>query len=60
MVSRTSPLNVRQVEVLKWIGEGCPDGVIKDFTYKTTAVAPARMPAGDRQPKERRLAGRAD
>jgi hypothetical protein len=39
MVSRTSPLNARQVEVLRWIGEGCPDGVMTDFTYKTTAVA---------------------
>jgi hypothetical protein len=33
------PLNARQREVLKWIGDGCPDGVMKDFTYKTTAVA---------------------
>lgn len=39
MVNRTSPLNARQVEVLTWIAEGCPDGVMKDFTYKTTAVA---------------------
>ena len=39
MVNRTSPLNARQVEVLAWIANGCPDGVMKDFTYKTTAVA---------------------
>lgn len=33
------PLNVRQVEVLRWITAGCPDGVMSDFTYKATAVA---------------------
>jgi hypothetical protein len=30
---------VRQVEVLPWIGEGCPDGVWRHSTYKTTAYA---------------------
>jgi hypothetical protein len=39
MVNRTSPLNARQVEVLRWISESCPGGVMKDVTYKTTAVA---------------------
>jgi hypothetical protein len=39
MVNRTGPLNARQVEVLRWIADRCPDGVMKDFTYKTTAVA---------------------
>lgn len=39
MVRRNEPLTVRQVEVLQWIGEGCPDGVWRDFTYKTTAYA---------------------
>jgi hypothetical protein len=38
-VRRNEPLTVRQVEVLQWIGEGCPDGVWRDFTYKTTAYA---------------------
>jgi hypothetical protein len=33
------PLSDRQVEVLRWIADGCPDGVMTDFTYKTTAVA---------------------
>jgi hypothetical protein len=38
-VRRNEPLTVRQVEVLQWIGEGCPEGVWRDFTYKTTAYA---------------------
>lgn len=33
------PLNVRQLEVLRWIHEGCPDGRWADFTYKSVAVA---------------------
>ena len=33
------PLNLRQMEVLQWIADGCPNGVMSDFTYKTTAVA---------------------
>lgn len=32
-------LNPRQVEVLQWIADGCPDRVWSDFTYKHTAVA---------------------
>lgn len=32
-------INTRQFEVLSWIGDGCPDGVMKGHTYKTTAVA---------------------
>jgi len=39
VVNRTGRLNTRQLEVLNWIANGCPDGVMKDFTYKTTAVA---------------------
>jgi hypothetical protein len=35
----TAPINARQLEVLRWIADGCPEGVMKDFTYKTTAVA---------------------
>ncbi len=36
---RNEHLTVRQVQVLQWIGDGCPDGVWADFTYKTTAYA---------------------
>jgi len=39
-VTRTfSPLNDRQLEVLRWVGDGCPDGVMEGYSYKTTAVA---------------------
>lgn len=30
---------MRQVEVLRWINDGCPDGRWTDFTFKTTATA---------------------
>ena len=33
------PLNERQLEVLEWIADGCPDGVWSDFTYKHTCYA---------------------
>lgn len=33
------PVNERQLEVLRWIADGCPEGVWEDFTYKTTAIA---------------------
>ncbi|MDY0340543.1 MAG: hypothetical protein RBS17_04960 [Coriobacteriia bacterium] len=33
------PLNARQVEVLQWIADGCPEGVMKDETYKLSAAA---------------------
>lgn len=33
------PLSVRQLEVLRWVSDGCPDGVWGDSTYKTTAHA---------------------
>ncbi|CAI7978113.1 conserved hypothetical protein [Frankia sp. Hr75.2] len=39
MVDLRAPLNARQLEVLRWIGDGCPDGAMKDHTYKTSAVA---------------------
>jgi hypothetical protein len=39
MVDVTGPLNERQLAVLRWIGAGCPAGVMADHTYKTTAVA---------------------
>lgn len=32
-------LNPRQLDVLTWIAEGHPEGVMKDFTYKTVALA---------------------
>lgn len=35
----TAPINARQLEVLQWIADGCPEGVMKDSTYKTTAIA---------------------
>lgn len=31
--------NERQVEVLKWIGDGCPPREWPDFTHKTSALA---------------------
>jgi len=34
-----SPLNERQIAVLRWIHEGCPEGRWNDFTYKTVAIA---------------------
>ncbi|MCV7051276.1 hypothetical protein H7H82_11830 [Mycobacterium heidelbergense] len=34
-----SPLNHRQLEVLRWISDRCPDGRWTDFTFKTTAAA---------------------
>lgn len=39
MVSRTQPLNERQVQVLRWIADGCPDGVVEGYSYKHTAGA---------------------
>jgi hypothetical protein len=32
-------INPRQLEVLRWIADGCPDLVMTGFTYKTTAAA---------------------
>jgi hypothetical protein len=32
-------VNARQFEVLKWIADGCPEGVMSDTGYKTTAIA---------------------
>lgn len=37
MAERT--LNARQLEVLNWIVEGCPEGVMTDTIHKTTAKA---------------------
>lgn len=33
------PVNARQLAVLEWIVDGCPDGVMAGSSYKTTAVA---------------------
>jgi hypothetical protein len=38
-VAFDTPLNDRQVEVLRWISHGCPDGRWTDFSFKTTAAA---------------------
>jgi hypothetical protein len=38
-VALDSPLSERQVEALRWINDGCPDGRWTDFTFKTTANA---------------------
>ena len=32
-------LNKRQQAVLGWVGQGCPDGVWPDSTYKTSGQA---------------------
>ncbi|KRF44607.1 hypothetical protein ASH01_11485 [Terrabacter sp. Soil811] len=37
MAERT--VNARQLEVLRWIVDGCPEGVMTSTTHKTTAVA---------------------
>ena len=39
MARRFPPLKPRQREVLRWISDGCPDGVMQGHTYKTTAIA---------------------
>jgi len=36
-VALDTPLNTRQLNVLGWIDDGCPDGRWTDYTYKTTA-----------------------
>ncbi|MGO1056957.1 hypothetical protein [Crossiella sp. CA198] len=35
----TDPLTGRQLEVLRWISDGCPDGVMTGHAYKTSARA---------------------
>jgi hypothetical protein len=39
VVDRRAPLNARQVDVLRWIADGCAPGVMEGHSYKTTAVA---------------------
>jgi hypothetical protein len=36
---RTDPLTERQVEVLRWIADGCPDGIVTGHAHKLTARA---------------------
>ena len=37
MARKYPPLSQRQLDVLTWIGQGCPDGIWSDGTYKTTS-----------------------
>lgn len=39
MVRRYPPLSERQVKVLAWVADECPDGVWSDFTHKRTTYA---------------------
>ena len=39
MVNLSAPISPRQVEILQWIDDGCPDGVMTGYSYKTTAKA---------------------
>ncbi|WP_235663928.1 hypothetical protein [Mycolicibacter terrae] len=38
-VALDTPLNTRQLDVLSWINEGCPDGRWTSSSYKATAAA---------------------
>ena len=39
VVSRSALISARQVEFLRTIADGCPDGVMTGHSYKTTAKA---------------------
>lgn len=39
MPAKPPPLNARQLQVLEWIRDGCPDGVVEGHSHKITAVA---------------------
>ncbi|MHC6220496.1 hypothetical protein [Arthrobacter sp. MMS24-S77] len=39
MVNRRQSLSERQMEVLKWVVDGCPDGRWEDYSYKRTTYA---------------------
>ena len=39
VMALNTPLNRRQIDVLTWIRDGCPDGRWTDHTFKTTAQA---------------------
>lgn len=38
-MKRDAPLNERQARVLRWVSEGCPEGVFGGHGHKVTAVA---------------------
>lgn len=38
-MARTDPINRTQFDVLQWVSDGCPEGVMTGHTYKTTANA---------------------
>jgi hypothetical protein len=38
-VPRVASLNHRQLDVLRWIRDGCPEGRWDGYTYKTVAIA---------------------
>ena len=38
-MDHSAPISAHQVEVLRWIADGCPDGVMTGYSYKTTAKA---------------------
>lgn len=38
-VRRTDPLTDRQLEVLRWIADSCPDDIMSGHTHKSTARA---------------------
>jgi hypothetical protein len=33
-----APLNSQQMQMLRWIGDGCPAAVMTDHTHKTQSV----------------------
>jgi hypothetical protein len=39
VVILSAPISPRQVEILRWIADCCPDGVITGYIYKTMANA---------------------
>lgn len=39
MVNRYQPLSDRQMKVLKWVVDGCPDGRWEDYSFKRTTYA---------------------
>lgn len=39
MASRGVPLNPIQLEVLRWVGDGCPSGAYEDWSHRITARA---------------------
>lgn len=39
MVARGVPLNSVQLEVLRWVGDGCPSGVYEGWSHRVTARA---------------------